>query len=244
MNEVKVSVVSYLNSQPFVYGLQHFPPSGMQLSSDIPSECARKLLSGEADIGLVPVAVLKELSEYHILSNYCIGADGPVDSVKLYSRVPLSEIETIVLDYQSRTSVALTKILAAEFWKINPRWVAAEAGFEKNISGSTAAVVIGDRTFAMNGRFEVEKDLPEEWKQLTGLPFVFAVWASRNNPDTAFESAFSKSLAAGLAAMNEVIEQQQKAYPQTDVRKYLTASISYDLTPAKREAMNLFLSKL
>lgn len=244
MKEVKVSVVSYLNSQPFVFGLKHFPPEGMQLSSDIPSECARKLLSGEADIGLVPVAVLKQLPEYHIISNYCIGADGPVDSVKLYSRVPLEEIETVMLDYQSRTSVALTKILAAELWKINPRWIAAEAGFEKNINGTTAAVVIGDRTFAMNGNYEIEKDLSEEWKQLTGLPFVFAVWASRKKTDAAFESAFGNSLSAGFRSMKTVIEEQQIAYPRTDVRRYLTASISYDFDDRKKEAMHLFLSKL
>ncbi|MFM2016775.1 MAG: hypothetical protein RL007_431 [Bacteroidota bacterium] len=244
MKEVKVSVVSYLNSQPFVFGLKHFPPEGMLLSSDIPSECARKLLSGEAEIGLVPVAILKQLPEYHIISNYCIGADGPVDSVKLYSRVPLEEIETIVLDYQSRTSVALTKVLAAELWKINPNWVAAEEGFEKNISGTTAAVVIGDRTFSMNGKFETEKDLSEEWKQLTGLPFVFAVWATRKKNDAAFETAFNNSLSAGLRSMKTVIEEQQLAYPHTDVRKYLTASISYDFNAQKRAAMELFLSKL
>lgn len=244
MREVKVSVVSYLNSQPFVFGLKHFPPERMQLSSDIPSECARKLISGEAEIGLVPVAILKQLPEYHIISNYCIGADGPVDSVKLYSRVPLSEIETIVLDYQSRTSVALTKVLAAEHWKISPNWVAAQEGFEKNINGKTAAVVIGDRTFSMNGMFETEKDLSEEWKQLTGLPFVFAVWATRNKADSAFEIAFNNSLSAGLRSMKTVIEEQQLAYPHTDVRKYLTASISYDFNAKKREAMELFLSKL
>ena len=244
MREVKVSVVSYLNSQPFVFGLKHFPPEGMQLSSDIPSECARKLISGEAEIGLVPVAILKQLPEYHIISNYCIGADGPVDSVKLYSRVPLSEIETIVLDYQSRTSVALTKVLAAEHWKISPNWVAAQEGFEKNINGKTAAVVIGDRTFSMNGMFETEKDLSEEWKQLTGLPFVFAVWATRSKIEPAFETAFNNSLSAGLRSMKTVIEEQQLAYPHTDVRKYLTASISYDFNAKKREAMELFLSKL
>jgi chorismate dehydratase len=244
MSKVKISVVSYLNSQPFVYGLKKSPPEGMELSSDIPSECARKLISGEADIGLVPVAVLKQLPEFHIVSKYCIGANGAVDSVKLYSQVPLAQIDKIVLDYQSRTSVALTRVLAKELWNIAPEWIAAEKGFESQISGTTAAVVIGDRTFGMNGKFPIEKDLPEEWKQLTGMPFVFAVWASRTPQSDEFVQAFESSLAEGFKAIDSVIADQQIAYPETDVRKYLTQSISYEFDARKAEAMKLFLSKL
>jgi chorismate dehydratase len=96
----------------------------------------------------------------------------------------------------------------------------------------------------MNGKFPLEKDLPEEWQQLTGLPFVFAVWASRKPQSEEFVRAFEFSLAEGFKAIDSVIAEQQIAYPETDVRKYLTQSISYDFDARKAEAMKVFLAKL
>jgi chorismate dehydratase len=116
---VRISVVSYLNSKPFIHGLrQSGLNSEIVITEDIPSVCANKMITGQADIGLIPVAALADLKGYTIISDYCIGSDGPVGSVLLLSQVPLNEIGTILLDYQSRTSVLLTRILAQNFWKI------------------------------------------------------------------------------------------------------------------------------
>ena len=105
---IKVSCVSYLNSQPFIYGLKNNSIiNEIELSLDVPSVCAEKILSGKADIGLIPVAVIPQLKESHIISDYCIGADGKVETVLLLSDVPLEKIKSILLDYQSRTSVLL-----------------------------------------------------------------------------------------------------------------------------------------
>ena len=91
--KIKVSAVSYLNTLPFIYGINNSEVvNDIKLSLDIPSDCGMKLLSGEVDLGLVPVAILPQLKEYHIISDYCIGAEGKVDSVALYSDVPLDEI--------------------------------------------------------------------------------------------------------------------------------------------------------
>ena len=110
MEKVKISVVSYLNSKPFIYGLKHSELiNNVELSLDIPSDCARKLLNGEVDLGLIPIAVIPKLKEHYIISDYCIGAEGKVTSVMMYSEVPLQEISTILLDYQSRTSVTLAR---------------------------------------------------------------------------------------------------------------------------------------
>ncbi|NQX96939.1 MAG: hypothetical protein HRT73_03545 [Flavobacteriales bacterium] len=99
VKKIKVSAVSYLNTLPFIYGINNSEVmEGIDLSLDIPSDCAKKLLSGEVDLGLVPIAILPQLKEYHIISDYCIGAEGKVDSVALYSDVPLNEIEYIYLD--------------------------------------------------------------------------------------------------------------------------------------------------
>lgn len=241
---MKISIVSYLNSKPFIYGLDQHPQSDWNISLDIPSECARKLIAGEVDLGLVPVAALATLPEYHIISPYCIGAVGKVDSVKLYSEVPLEEIEEVLLDYQSRTSVNLVQVLARELWKISPRWIGAATGFESKINGKTAGVIIGDRTFALNGKHRYEYDLSECWQQLTGLPFVFAVWASRVKLSAAFETAFSAALSKGIAGIDEVVKINAPKYKDVDIHHYLTKAISFTLDTEKQKAIELFLLKM
>ncbi|MDQ3110130.1 MAG: menaquinone biosynthesis protein [Bacteroidota bacterium] len=241
---IRISAVSYLNTKPFLRGLEISPVKDISVSLDIPSECARKLLEGEVDLGLVPVAIIPRLKEAHILPGYCIGADGPVASVKLYSQVPLSEIKTILLDYQSRTSVTLARVLASELWKISPEWKKAEAGFESAVSGTTAAVIIGDRTFQLNGTFNYEFDLSEEWKKLTGLPFVFACWVSNKELPENFKTAFSKAMEAGLQHMDEVIKEESPEYLPFDVEKYLRQSLNLRLNDRGEAAIALFLDKM
>ena len=118
MQKLRISAVSYLNSLPFVYGIKN---SGflknIELSLDVPSVCADKLISGKADIGLVPVAAIPLIKNARIVSDFCIGADGKVQSVLLISRKPLQEIQKVYLDLESRTSVGLAKVLAKEYWK-------------------------------------------------------------------------------------------------------------------------------
>jgi chorismate dehydratase len=246
MQKIKISVVSYLNSKPFIYGLRHSGISKyIDLQLDIPSVCAQKLQDGKVDIGLIPVAVIPQLPEHYIISDYCIGAEGKVASVMLYSNVPLHEIKTVMLDYQSRTSVTLVKVLAENFWKISPEWVKADSGYEKDISGSTAAVIIGDRTFGLEGKYSYSYDLAEEWQKFTGLPFVFACWVANKKLPEDFLDSFNTALRSGLDNRPRIIEELEatKDY-QTDVSDYLNNSISYDLNGQKRRALELFLSYL
>jgi chorismate dehydratase len=242
-SSVRISVVSYLNSSPFIYGLQRWLgkfPVNVQL--DIPSICAEKLISGQADVGLIPVAVLKQIPGYHIISDYCIGAKGPVTSVLLLSEVPLEKIKTILLDYQSRTSVMLTRILATELWNINPEWENTSADYETSIHGSKAGVVIGDRALQLRGKFPFEYDLSEEWMKMTNLPFVFAVWVSRNKLPAEFISEFNSSLQQGFDNMAEVISGLDKvSLKKPVIEQYLLHHIDYKLDDEKIKAMNLFL---
>ena len=136
--------------------------------------CADKLVNDEVDLALVPIVVIPSLREPHIISNYCIGANGAVETVCLFSDVPISEIASIYLDYQSRTSVALLKILLKEYWGLDPEFKDAELGFEESISGINAALVIGDRAFGLNRKHQYVYDLSAIWKEMTGFPFVFA----------------------------------------------------------------------
>jgi chorismate dehydratase len=246
MSLIRISAVSYLNSKPFIYGLQQSDIiKDIQLSLDTPAACAEKLLNNKVDIGLVPVAILPRLSNYHILSNYCIGAVGPVSSVKLYSRVPLKNIESIWLDHQSRTSVALTRVLAKEHWHIDPKWLKGEEGYEKKITGNTAGVVIGDRTFELNDKFEYQYDLSEQWYQFTKLPFVFACWVTTKELSPAFHVAFNAALEKGVDATGLLSKEINKTGKyKTDVYEYLHKYLSYKFDDEKRKGLKLFLEYL
>lgn len=240
MEKIRISAVSYLNSLPFVYGLNHSVlKNECEISLDIPSACAEKLISRKVDVGLIPVAAIPQVTNAHIISDYCIGANGKVKTVCLFSEVPLNEIKTILLDYQSRTSVMLVKILAKEYWKINPEFVNAEAGFENKIKKTTAAVVIGDRAFDLSLSYTY--DLAEEWKNFTNLPFVFACWVANKKLTVEFTVEFNNALKNGISNMGKTLEKFRPTVVSTaEAKKYLTENISYDFDAEKKKALELF----
>lgn len=240
---IRVGAVSYLNTKPLLYGIEHSEVKDMiDLSVDFPAAVARQLIMGEIDLGLVPVAIIPELQSSFIDIDYCIGADGPVGSVAIFSDVPLEQVTTIMLDYQSRTSVVLARILLKHFWKLNTEMIAAAPGYEKDIRGTVAGVVIGDRAFVQKSRSPYEYDLADAWKQLTGLPFVFAAWVANKPLPAQFNEAFNRANAAGLDAIDAVVAQNQ-SYPH-DLKEYFTKNISYILDAEKRRGMALFLEYL
>ena len=240
---MRVSVVSYLNSLPFLYGLKNSEIAGeIQLSSDIPSVCAQKLADNAIDIGLVPVVCLNEIKNAAIVSDYCIGATGNVDSVVLLSDVTLDKIKTVMLDYQSRTSAELVKILAKRFWKINPIFEDALEGYEKKIKGNTAALVIGDRALQMKGTHKFTYDLAGEWQRYTGLPFVFACWISNKKIGSPFLKDFNTALHSGLSNIKTVAENNSiNGLSVKEKINYLSKSISYVLDDEKKKGLKLFL---
>lgn len=243
--KIKISIVNYTNTLPFKWALKKSELlAKIDLQEDIPSICAQKLKFNQVDLALVPVALLRELPSYFIETDYCIAAFKKVDSVKLYSQVPLNEIETITLDYQSKSSITLTKVLSKFFWKINPAYLDAAPGFEQNTKNKNASVVIGDRTFELNETHAYEYDLAEEWFKFTGLPFVFAVWASTQKPDENFIKEFNAVLKYGVdfcfAAINE--SANQLSISKEKAIEYLTQRIDYKLDDDKRKAMELFLN--
>lgn len=239
---LKISAVSYVNSRPFVYGIEN---AGLlkdyTLSLDTPSECADKLIQKKVDLGLIPIATIPKLKEYFILPDFCIGANGPVTTVILYSDVPLKEIKTIILDNQSRTSAQLVRVLAKYFWKVPPEWIDAKDGYEKNIKGTTAGLVIGDRNFSLSGKHKHAFDLAEEWKLFTGLPFVFACWVANRELSDSLTIPFYKSLLFGIDNREVVIKQLSDKFDENVIRNYLNKYIYFSLDSAKRIAMDLFL---
>lgn len=243
MNKIKVGAVSYLNTKPLLYGFQQsgFIDS-IELVQDFPARIAAMLLNNEIDIGLVPVAVIPENKAFHIVADYCIGAVNEVASVCLFSEVPMEQIETVILDYQSRTSVQLCKILLKYFWKKEVVFKNAELNFRNQISGKTAAVVIGDRAFEQRLISPFIYDLAAAWKDFIGLPFVFATWVANKKIDESFLLKFNEANAFGLQHIAEVVANID--YPLYDLTTYYTQNISYNFDALKQEGLNTFLNYL
>lgn len=240
--KISVSVVAYLNAQPFIYGLEHHKISKqINLSKDIPSVCAGKLLNNEAAIGLVPVAVIPQLKDFEIIGKTCIGAIGKVASVLLCSDVPLHDIERVYLDFHSRTSVTLVQILSKEFWKIAPQFIQAPENYMTHIENTTAGVIIGDRTFSLEKKFEYVYDLSEEWFKFTELPFVFAAWLGKKGIIEQLKNDFEEALQFGLQHKEIVIHQFKQIYGNTiDVAHYLNTNIQYELDEQKLKGLTLY----
>lgn len=132
--KIQVGAVSYLNTIPMIHGMQAGAlHEQMDLILDYPSKLAGMLQSGELDLALIPVAMMPNIPDAQIISDYCIATDGEVASVCIFSNVPLENVSRLLLDYQSRSSVALTKILLRHHWKINPELVDATPGFEEHL---------------------------------------------------------------------------------------------------------------
>ena len=242
--KLRISIVNYTNTLPFKWALKRSSfLQKIDLQEDIPSICAQKLKFKQVDLALVPVALLAELDTYFIESDYCIGANGKVDSVKLYSNVPLDQIKTVTLDYQSKSSITLTKVLFKFFWKLPVKYLDAKPGFENEIQDSNAAVIIGDRTFGLIGKYAYEFDLGEEWKKFTGLPFVFATWVSTEKIETKLINEFNEVLKQGLDNIVKAVEDDYaaKTLSKKETIEYLTQRIDYKLDEGKRKALELFL---
>lgn len=244
MSKIKISAITYLNSKPFLYGIRHSPLlESIDLSLDVPSVCADKLKSGAVDIGLIPVAEIPGIRGANILTDFCIACSGKVRTVVLVSHVPLREIECIVLDYQSRTSVQLVKILARDYWNIQPEWQDGGVSYiEEDISGSRAGVIIGDRVFEAETRFPYVYDLGEAWKDLTGLDFVFACWVANRPVETSFVQKFSEALHNGIVHIPEVIAEYQLRYPTYPFEAYFRENIFYHMDDSKRKGLEMFMN--
>ncbi|MEO5944066.1 MAG: menaquinone biosynthesis protein [Ferruginibacter sp.] len=241
--KIRVGAVSYLNTKPLVYGFEKgMMKDEIELIFEYPAKVAAMLLDHQIDIGLIPVAVIPKLKEHFIISDYCIGASGKVASVCLFSDVPINEITHILMDYQSRTSAALLKVLLKEHWKIEPVLIDTKENYQQDIKGTTAGLVIGDRALQQRKHSPYIYDLAEEWEKMTGLPFVFAAWVSNKKLSTDFIENFNKATSEGMQHIDEIVD--ANAFEAYSLKTYYTENIDYRLDTGKREALDLFLKKL
>ncbi|MCJ0743363.1 menaquinone biosynthetic enzyme MqnA/MqnD family protein [Pedobacter montanisoli] len=235
MNKIKISSVSYTNSKPFVYGLQHSELiNEIDLSLDIPSDCAAKLIDNKVDIGLIPVAAIPFVPNANIIGSYCIGSVGAVDSVFIFSNLPIEEVRTVKLDPQSRTSNNLAKVLLKFHFK-------KEVEFTTDANADTdALVLIGDRTFGKKTTYPFAYDMGKEWMNFTGLPFMYAAWVANKQIPESFVKEFDKALLMGLNHREKLIS-ELPIEKGIDLHDYLMHKLDFTLSEEKLKAKDLFL---
>ena len=244
LKKIKVAAVSYLNTKPLLYGVKRSPVllEQMDLIEDFPSKIGKMLVDNEVDLGLIPVAYIPQLKDWKIVSDYCIGSVGPVETVCLFSDVPVEQIETVLLDYQSFSSINLCKVIFHHFWKKEVKFVAATPGYIEQIKGTTAGVIIGDRVFEHKYGKQPQPyiyDLADVWTEQTGLPFMMAAWIANKAIPDSFIQAFNLANKAGLDNLAAVTA--EIPYNYFDLETYYREKISFIVNEDKVKAMHLFL---
>ena len=237
---IKISIINYLNTLPFVYGLRNHPIfKKLDFRYSTPSQSAEDLSLGKTMLGIIPSATIPNFGAENILSNYCIGANEKVASVLLCSNLPVEEITRVYLDSHSRTSVLLASILLKKHWKREVMF--SPFIFENEpINKENSYVLIGDKALKHGAQFKYVYDLATAWKEFTCKPFVFACWTSRIKMDESFIKEFDEAIGYGVNNIERAVKEMEHHFDKEYAIEYLTNNISYQLTPDKREGLSQF----
>jgi chorismate dehydratase len=239
---LRLGAVSYLNTKPLVYGLD---PHQFDVRFDVPSQCATLLHDGQVDLGLIPAIEYLRGQDYHIVPGVSIASDGPVATVAVFTRSPMSQVKSLALDVSSRTSVALTRVLCAKHWKIAPSFVPAAPDLDAMLSRADAALVIGDPAFAIDPvrRGVTKIDLGIEWQAMTGLPFVYAMWVGRRGAASVGQCrALQQARDQGLAHLPAIAREVAGGDAAVERRalEYLRDNLQYGLGPPEAAGLRRF----
>lgn len=240
---IRIGAVSYLNSKPLIEGLGELVPHA-QLILDLPSRLADDLASGDLDVALIPSIEAFADPDYEIVSDACVATQGPVLSVKLYSRVPPGEIRRLALDEGSRTSAALVQIILAERYGVAPQREELPIGCSFSDTDADAVLLIGDRAMhPPTETFHTTWDLGELWTEWTGLPFVFATWVTRTDVSLGpVESALSNARDLGVKSLATIAAREAPllGISRQTAADYLRHNLQFRLTSAERSGLRLF----
>ena len=229
---VRLGAVSYLNTRPLVEGLAG--RSDVALRFDVPARCADLVEAGDVDLGLVPIIEYARHDDYAVVPDVSIASVGAVDSVALFTRKPIAQVRSIALDTSSRTSAGLTRLLCARHWGIAPAFVQAAPDIRAMLATADAALLIGDPALFLDpAAVDAEKiDLGLAWRAMTGLPFVWAVWAGRAGAASpAVCRLLYETRLRGVAAVDAIARRERPDDPaaQAVVARYLRETITYGL---------------
>ncbi|MGB8473278.1 MAG: menaquinone biosynthesis protein [Candidatus Acidiferrum sp.] len=270
MQKLRISVVQYLNTAPLVRGFTHGPYAGKyDLSFTVPSQCAEELRNGAVDIAIIPAIEYQRIPDLVVLPGIAIASQSRVRSLLLISKKPIGEVRSIALDRSSRSTQALTRILAAEHWKIAPKFSEAEPDLRTMLDQADAALLIGDPALRISIAIEKKStvspegravcraatlgmtgteilhvyDVVGEWRRMTGLPAVMAFWAGRREVVTAeVLEDFTASRDFGLISIGDICTESARELelPPTELESYLRHNIDFYLSEESRRGLERY----
>ena len=272
MTKLRISIVQYLNTAPLVWGFTNGPLRGKyDLSFTVPSQCAEQLRTGEADVAIIPAIEYQRIVDLVILPEMAIASKKQVRSLLVIAKKPIEQVKTFALDRSSRSTQALTRILCAEKWKVAPQFLEAPPDLGAMLGQADAALLIGDpalriavgikkqswpgtegqtvcqsATLGITGAETLYVyDVVGEWRSLTGLPAVLAVWAARRDVGTSEVAAdFLASRDFGLSRIPEICfdAARELELPQPALESYLRHNIDFSLDEENRRGLELYFA--
>ena len=267
MQKLRISIVKYLNTAPLVRGFTHGPLTGKyDLSFTVPSQCAEDLRAGAADVAIIPAIEYQRIPGLVVLPDIAIASQNRVRSLLIVSKKPMQQVRSVALDRSSRSTQALTRILAAAYWKIFPEFVEAEPDLREMLATADAAMIIGDPALRISMAIEKKSavgpdghgicqaatlgftgpeifhvyDVVGEWHKFTSLPAVMAVWAGRREVVTPELAAdFVTSRDYGMLSIGDISAEaaQELELPERELETYLRQNIDFHLGEDNRRGL-------
>lgn len=243
MVKLKIGVVPYMNAKPLIYGLEK-QSDKIDLLYAVPSKLPEKLEKGELDIILMPSVNYFRGYGYKIIPGTSISSNGPVESVKLFIKTPeIEKIKVVALDKDSLTSCVLTKIVLWKRYSLKPEFITLEDKSKFYNKYADAFLVIGDDALKLQeGGFTV-LDLGYEWKELTGLPFVYALWVIRSKfKINGMDKILTDAKENGLKSLDKIayLESKRLNLEKGRCLRYLKESIRYNLSEQEVKGLRSF----
>jgi len=241
---LRIGSVSFLNAKPLIYGLDEV--SGVELGLEVPSKLLDGMRRGRYDVALLPVIDYQRMDGLRLLTSGGIGCDGPTLTVRIFSPVPIEQIKTLACDTDSHTSVALARVILAEQYGIRPEFVALDALREGQAAADVAKLLIGDKVVSQEparSLMPYQLDLGGAWKDLTGLPFVFAAWMARDGVELGdLPGVLERAKVEGLAHVDQIIasEAAPRGWPADVARRYLAEYLKFDIGDRRLAAIEHF----
>jgi chorismate dehydratase len=247
MTQIRVGIVNYINSRPLSRGLVRAQQEGGFVCESLPpAVIADRLRAGTLDVGLVPSIELARIPGLTVIPGLAIAATHEVRSVLLVSKVPIGEIGAVALDENSRTSAALVRMILKDRYGLEPAFRQAHADIDAMLASADAALIIGDPALTVPRESFVVLDLAGEWLEMTGLPFVFAVWAARDEVAGAqLVAPFTESYETGLAELDQIVTETaaESGLPAAILRDYFTRNLRYRMGPSEQAGLAEFLRR-
>ena len=272
MTKLRISIVQYLNTAPLVWGFTNGPLRGKyDLSFTVPSRCSEELRNGSADVAIIPAIEYQRIDDLVILPDMAIASKKQVRSLLIVAKKPIEQVKSFALDRSSRSTQTLTRILCSQKWKIAPEFFEAPPDLSAMLQQADAALLIGDPALRIAVGIEKDSwpgaegqtvcqaailgiassdllyvyDVVGEWRSLTGLPAVLAVWAARRDVASPQVTAdFLASRDFGLSRISEICFDAARdlELPQRTLESYLRQNIDFSLDEENRRGLELYFA--